>query len=305
VAQLGYQKKANLMMVIVTVFWGLSYVFMKMGLSSLQTFNIISLRFLLAFFIAGILFYNRLLHVRLRTVISSFKLGILLFGVFTFVTYGVSMTSASKAGFLVSLTVIFVPLINSIFVKHLPAWQICVGLVLTLTGIGLLTLEQSFSINPGDLLCMIGALFYASHIILTGKLTKDDDSLILGIFQLGFVGVLALICSFIFETPTLPSTLNAWVAILGLGILCSAVGFICQTLAQKYTTPVHMGLIFALEPIFAAFSAVLFLGDLFTKKDVIGCCIAILGIFLAQLDLNMLFKPKLEKSIEGAVPKVR
>jgi drug/metabolite transporter (DMT)-like permease len=299
VGLLNNQKKANIIMVIVTFFWGLSYVFMKMGLDSLQVFNIIFLRFILAFIIAGILFYKQLLKVKMKTLISSFKLATLLFGVFASVTYGVSMTSASKAGFLVSLTVIFVPLFNTIFVKRLPSWPICAGLVLTMTGIGLLTLKHSFSINPGDLLCIVCAVFYASHIILTGKLTKDDDSLALGIFQLGFVGLLALIFSLIFEKPSLPSTINAWVAILGLGIFCSAIGFVCQTLAQKYTTPLHIGLIFALEPIFAALSAVIFLREIFTVRDLIGCSITILGILIAQMDWKVLFKPKLEKSIES------
>lgn len=76
--------------------------FMKLGLGSLQAFNIVWLRFLLAFLIAGILFYKRLMLVTKKVIISSFMLGTLLFGVFTFVTFGVSMTSASNAGFLVS-----------------------------------------------------------------------------------------------------------------------------------------------------------------------------------------------------------
>jgi len=290
---MSHQTKANMVLVIVNVFWGLSYVFMKMGLSSLQIFNIVSLRFLIAFLIAGILFYKRLKMVTKKLIISSLMLGTLLFGVFTFVTFGVSMTSASNAGFLVSLTVLFVPLINCLLVQRLPSWQTCIGLVFTLTGIGLLTLKHSFSLNTGDLLCIIGALLYANYIILTGKLTKQDDPLTLGILQLGVAGVLAMICSIIFENPSLPSTLNTWVAILGLGILCSAVGFICQTIAQKYTTPTHTGLIFALEPIFAALFAVLFLKEIFTLKDIFGCSIVILGILIAQIDMKSLSKIKI------------
>ncbi|ALC85173.1 multidrug transporter [Bacillus sp. FJAT-22090] len=287
---MSYQTKANIMMVVVNIFWGLSYVFMKMGLMSLQTFNIISLRFLIAFLIAGILFYKRLMKVTKQAFISSFMLGAVLFGVFTFITFGVSKTTASNAGFLVSLTVIFVPLINCILIKRLPSCQLLVGLVFTLTGIGLLTLKQPFSINIGDLLCIIGAFCYAIHIILTGKLTKQDDPMTLGILQLGFAGLMGLICSVILENPSLPFTLNSWIAILGLGILCSAVGFICQSIAQKYTTPTHIGLIFALEPIFAALFAVLFIGELFILSDVIGCCIVILGIFIAQIDMTSISK---------------
>lgn len=289
---MSYQSRANMVLVVVNIFWGLSYVFMKMGLDSLQTFNIITLRCLIAFFIAGIFLYKHLIQVNIRTMIDSAMLGILLFLVFTFVTFGVSMTSASNAGFLVSLTVIFVPLIHSVLIKRLPPWPIRIGVVVTLTGIGLLTLKHSFHMNPGDLLCISAALCYAIHILLTGKATRNANSVTLGIFQLGFAGILGLICSFLFETPSLPSTGRAWIAILGLGILCSAIGFVCQAITQKYTTPTNTGLIFSTEPVFAALFAFLMLGDVFTFRDIVGAAVVILGILIAQIDKNVLSKIK-------------
>lgn len=240
------------------------------------------------------------MKVTVKAMVASFMLGTLLFGVFIFITIGVNHTSASNAGFLVSLAVIFVPLIYSILVKRLPSWKIRIGLIISLTGIGLLTLNATLSINPGDPLCIIGALCYASHIILTGKLTKENDSVTIGIFQLGFAGILALICSIFFENPSLPSTLNAWVAILGLGILCSAVGFICQAVAQKYTTPTLTGLIFALEPVSAVVFAVLFLREPFTLKDFIGCCLVLFGILITQIDKKSLLKIKSKIKLLGA-----
>ncbi|WP_418300789.1 DMT family transporter [Lysinibacillus fusiformis] len=295
---MSQQILANLLLIVINAFWGLSYVFMKIGLGSLQAFNIVGLRFLLAFFIAGILFFKRLMLVTRKVIISSLMLGILLFGVFTFITFGVSMTSASNAGFLVSLTVIFVPLINCILVRRFPSWQIFIGLIFILTGIGLLTLKNSLAINYGDFLCIMGALLYAVFIMLTGKFTKEDDPLTLGILQLGVAGILAMICSFLFETPSLPSSLDSWIVILGLGILCSAVGFIGQTFAQKFTTPTHTGLIFALEPIFAAVFAVLFLREIFTLRDIIGCSLIILGIVIAQVNTETLSKLKCKLELQ-------
>ncbi|WP_307893181.1 DMT family transporter [Bacillus swezeyi] len=287
---MNLQLKANMMMLIVNAFWGLSYVFMKMGLGSLGIFNLIALRFLIAFFVAGVLLYKPLIKMKQKTIVSSFILGMVLFCVLTLVTFGVSMTSASNAGFLVSLTVIFVPLISSLLMKRLPAWPIRMGLVVTLTGIGILTLKQSLSFHLGDLLCIGGALCYAIHIILTGKLTNEDNPLTIGVLQLGFAGFIALICSTLFEIPSLPTTLHSWTAILGLGIFCSAIGFVCQTIAQRYTTPTHTGLIFATEPLFAAIFAVCFLGEIFSLKELIGALIVISGIFIAQLDKNAFLK---------------
>jgi len=287
----SYRTRANMMMIGVNVFWGMSYVFMKMGLSSLGSFTIIALRCLIAFFIAGLFFYKPLRQITRKTIGSSAILGFLLFSVFSFVTFGVSMTSASNAGFLVSLTVIFVPLLNCFLVKKLPSWPIGLGIITTLTGIGVLTLKHSFHMNAGDLLCIGTALCYAIHITLTGTFTKNENPIALGILQLGFAGLFALTCSFLFEHPSIPTTLSSWIAILGLGVLCSAIGFICQAIAQRYTTPTHTGLIFATEPIFAALFAVLFLHELFTLKELIGSVIVVAGILIAQLD-NFLLKKR-------------
>jgi len=264
---------------------------MKMGLSSLGSFTIIALRCLIAFFIAGLFFHKPLRQITRKTILSSAILGFLLFSVFAFVTFGVSMTSASNAGFLVSLTVIFVPLLNCFLVKKLPSWPIGLGVITTLTGIGVLTLKHSFHMNAGDLLCIGTALCYAIHITLTGTFTKNENPIALGILQLGFAGLFALTCSFLFEHPSIPTTLSSWIAILGLGVLCSAIGFICQAIAQRYTTPTHTGLIFATEPIFAALFAVLFLHELFTLKELIGSVIVVAGILIAQLD-NFLLKKR-------------
>jgi drug/metabolite transporter (DMT)-like permease len=281
---MSYRMRANLMMVGVNVFWGLSYVFMKTGLDSLESFNIIALRCLLAFVIAGGFFYRRLLKAKLSTVLFSFLLGMMLFLVFSSVTFGVGMTSASSAGFLVSLTVIFVPILHCLIIRKLPSLPISLGVLFSLTGIGILTLKGSLSINTGDALCIGTALCYAVHILLTGKLTKGEDSITLGVLQLGFAGGIALLFSLIFEDPSLPSTGESWIAILGLGIFCSAVGFICQAVAQRYTTPTHTSLIFATEPIFAALFAVLFLNEVFTLRDAAGAFIIICGILIAQMN---------------------
>ena len=99
-------------------------------------------------------------------------------------------------------------------------------------GIALLTLNSTLQINSGDFLITLGALFYAIYIIVTDKLTKNVDSIALGILQLGFTGGWGLLFSFLFEKPHLPHTTEAWVSIMALSIFCSAIGFIGQATAQ-------------------------------------------------------------------------
>jgi len=283
--------KAELMLFIVTVFWGSSYMFMKMGLGTLGEFNLIALRFGLAFGLAALLFHKRLRLADARTLKYGALLGFLLLGVFTCITFGLQTTTTSNAGFLVALTVIFVPMTEVLVFKKRVAPPQIFGSILAIAGIGLLTLNASLHIQPGDFLCILSAVFYAVQILVTGRAVKQCDSLNIGILQLGFAGGFALLLSFLFETPSLPSTLPGWIAILALGILCSACGFILQPVAQKYTSATRTGLIFSLEPVFAALFGYWFAGEQLSLQGYTGASLVLLGILASELLGKAVFSP--------------
>lgn len=281
------------MMVVVTMLWGASYLFMKMGLHSIQEFNLIALRFGFAFLIAALVFYRRLLKIDGKTISYGFLLGSLLFLCTSVVVIGLNTTSVSNAGFLFSLAVIFVPLLTALFLRKKPGKRVMISVCVSMTGIALLTLNETLQVNVGDFLCILGALFYALHIIVTGTATKKADAISLGVVQLGFAGAWGLLFSFIFEKPQLPSTTDSWIAILALSILCSAVGFIGQTVAQKYTTPTRTGLIFSLEPVFAAFFASIFVGEILSNKGYIGAGLVLFGVLVSEINVKKLLGRRL------------
>jgi drug/metabolite transporter (DMT)-like permease len=277
---------ANAMLLLVTIFWGFSYLFMKMGLHSIQEYNLIALRFGIAFFLAAALFPARLRKATTKTIRYAFVLGFILFLVFSCITFGIKYTSTSNAAFLVSLTVIFVPILTSLIIKKIPEIKVMIGVVFALLGVGLLTLNNQLFINFGDLLCVAGALLYATHIIVTEKLTKTVDSILLGVIQLGFAGALGFIFSLFLETPRFPMNVQEWVPVLVLSILCSAIGFIVQTVAQQYTTSTNTGLIFSLEPVFAAIFAFLFLGEVLSTQGWLGALLVLFGVIYSQVNWN-------------------
>ena len=286
------QLKADLMMLIATLCWGSSYLFFKMGLETIEPLNLIFIRFTIGFLVAGAIFYRRILRVDGTTMKYSFILGTILFIAFAAITFALKTTSVSNAGFLVCLSVVFVPLISSFILKEKLSRKLLVGVCFAFSGIGMLTLNSQLTLTLGDILCILCAFFYAIHIILTSKFTKYVDSISLGVLQLGFCALWGLIFSFIFETPKLPETTNAWISVLALGIVCSALGFTIQSIAQKYTTPTHTGLIFSFEPISAALFAYIFIGETLTLQGYIGATIVIIGILIAELDFRKLFQKK-------------
>lgn len=295
------QLKANFMMLIVTMLWGSSYLFMKMGLDSFQEFNLVALRFGLAFILAGAIFYKRLIRVDMRTFLYGFILGTLLFLVMSVVTIGLKFTTISNAGFLFSLSVVFVPLLLAVFFRKKPEKKVILGVGISMTGIALLTLNQALTINFGDYLMILGALLYALQIIVTGTLTKHVDSITLGILQLGVAAAWGLLFSLFFENPHLPSTTESWVSIIGLSVLCSAVGFIGQAVAQKHTTPTHTGLIFSLEPVFAALFAFMFIGETLPAKGYAGAALILIGVLLAKIPVKkLLIRRRFNQTVDGS-----
>nr|WP_326121855.1 DMT family transporter [Metasolibacillus meyeri] len=281
---LSIQSKANILMVIVTMFWGLSYTFMVMGLDALETYNIVALRCIIAFAVAGLIFYQKMLKINKQMIFYASIQGFLLFVVFSLSLFGLQTTSASNAGFILSLTVVLVPIFVSILEKKLPSRAITFAIIMTMIGICVLTLQESMSFQIGDILVAIAAVCYAIYLILNSKFTKNVDSITYGVYQLGFAGIFGAVFCLFFEIPTIPTTTSGWIAILGLGIICSAFCFIGQSVAQKYTSPTHTGLIFSLEPIFAAIFALIFLSEVVTMQLLIGGALILAGNVVAQLE---------------------
>lgn len=284
VTSLSLQGKANILMVIVTMFWGLSYTFMVMGLESLEAFNVVALRCLIAFIIAGLIFLPKMLRINIKTILYASIQGFLLFTIFALSLLGLKTTSAGNAGFILSLTVVLVPIMTSFIDKRLPSRAVSFAIVATMIGITVLTMKESMTFQIGDLLVAIAAVCYSIYLILNSKFTKNVESISYGVYQLGIAGVFGAVFTMMFETPMLPSNSTSWVAVLGLGIICTAFCFVAQAVVQQYTSPTHTGLIFSLEPIFAAVFALIFLGEGLTAQLVIGGAFILIGNTVAQLE---------------------
>jgi len=292
------QLRADLMLLMITFFWGGSILLTKIGLDYLQEYNLISLRFTLAFLLSGIVFYKHLIKTDFKTVKYAFILSFILFIVYVFATFGTKYTSVSNAGFLFSLTVIFIPLLSSVFLKQTPEKKVVFGIVLSIVGIGLLTLHNQFKIGFGDLFCILCALFYAVHIMITGAVAKRVNSISLGVLQLGFVGLFSIIFSIFMEKPKLPDNYESWFAILALSTFCTGIAFIVQIIAQQHTSPTHAGLIFTLEPVFSSIFAFIFTGETLTSRGYLGALLLLISVLIAELDFKSLFKLNYKKYLE-------
>jgi drug/metabolite transporter (DMT)-like permease len=89
------------------------------------------------------------------------------------------------------------------------------------------------------------------------------------------------------ETPSLPETLMQWGAIICLGLICSAYGFVVQPLVQRYTSPEKIGLIFSLEPVFSAILSYIFLHEVLNVKGYVGAALILSGVVLSKITITV------------------
>lgn len=281
--------KADMSLVLVTIGWGASFILSKSVLGELSVFNFLSLRFLLAFAIALVIFIKPLLRMNKETLTYGIGLGVVLFLGFSIQTFGLSYTTVSKSAFITGLNVVMVPLILAMILRKAPEGRVLIGTLTAVAGLGLLTITGSrFNINIGDGLTLLSAVFFALHIVgvgLVSERVKEVQAVQMGILQIGTVGLLSLGFTFATETPKLPATPDTWLNILVLALVCTAGAYIVQNVAQQYTTSTRTALIYAMEPIFAGICGFIILGEVLGIFAIIGAVMIVSGTLISELPI--------------------
>ena len=282
------QTKADLMLVLVTLCWGVSYYLTDLCLAEMDAFNLNAFRFLGAFLIAVVLTFPKLKTVTKQTLKYAFFIGLSLVFVYMGATFGVMYTSLSNTGFLCALTVVFTPIVAFVVKKQKPERKMIAVVLVCLVGIALMTLNEQLKPALGDVFALMCAFAYTIDLLVTEAAVSKDtvNAFQLGVFQLGFTGVFMLILSFLFEEPRLPSSGIGWGAALFLAVFCTGVAFVVQAVAQQYTTASHVGVIFALEPVFAGVVAFFFAGEILLPKAYFGAFLLIVGLLVMEIDLK-------------------
>ena len=149
-------------------------------------------------------------------------------------------------------------------------------------GVALLTLRGGLTFTPGVGYCILEAFLYSTAILVNDRLTHAGaDPLLSGVVQVGFLGALALIASFLFETPHLPGSGTEWLVVLALALVCSGFGFTLQPVAQSGTTADHAALFCALNPFVAAALGAVCFHEHFGIAGLLGGALILAGIVVS------------------------
>ena len=278
------RRQAELLLAAVILTRSTGYLFSKAGIESLGVFNLLAARFLLAFAMLAIIFFGKFKGVNPCDILRGAVLG----GVFALVMalelIALKTTDTSTASFLENTAIIFVPLIEAWLLRRAPERTALISAAAAVAGVALLTLGSGdFGFTSGELYCLCAALLYALAIIITDRFSRRGDGLMIGVMQVGFIGIYALAASFIFEVPRLPSGGSEWGVILALAIVCTCVGFTFQPVAQAHLSSECAGLFCALSPVFASLLGVVFLGEAVTLQGVFGAALILFSLYIPHI----------------------
>ncbi|ASG31434.1 EamA family transporter [Fusobacterium animalis] len=270
--------KYNIYMFIATIFFGMTYVLTKICLNYSTELHIISFRFLIAFVISLIFLQRKIFPLKIKEILYSLILSVLLFMVFITMTIGVKYTTATNASFLISLSVIFIPFFSWIFNKEKPKKSIFIVLIIALIGIMLLTLDKNLEFHIGDILCLICSLLFSFHVLITERFVKNNNPITLGVLQFGGVAILSFLVQYPIEKFTLPKNEKFWISLMILSVFCTALAYIIQTVSQKKLSSTLIGLILSLEPIFSGIFGYFILNEYLSPQQYMGAFLLLISI---------------------------
>lgn len=278
--------KAIFLLLLGTIFWGMTFVFIKDAVSLMSVAGFLGYRFLLAGIVLSLIFYRRLKLINKTTLKYGLLMSVPLLTSFLAQTIGLQYTSASKGGFITGLSVVFVPVILSIIQRKLPSSNIFIAVLMATMGLAMLTLSSSLDLNIGDSWVFLSAILFAIYIIMVGKISRKCDGILLSLTQFLIVGIVCTLYAGINGDLFVPIQYKLWQAILFTALFATAFMYTVQNYYQKYISEITTSIIFSFEPLFAAVTAFFYLNEELTEKTIIGGLLIFVGILFAELKLK-------------------
>ena len=272
--------------------WGTTFIAQDTGMDEIGPYTFNGVRFFVGF-LALLPFFLILEKRKFKSefkknkklfIFLSFSIGIFLFFGTALQQVALLYTDVANAAFFTIFYVPMVPLIVFIIFKKKVHWSVWPSVMFCVIGGYLLTNFYDASIRKGDLLVVIGALFWSLHIIFIGELVnKFDLPVTVGLVQTFVVSVFSILIGFYFETFTIEKILMEKYEILYAGILSGGFAFVLQIYAQKNISPAPAAIIYSLEGVFATIAAWIILSQILNFNNILGCLFILAGVLISQL----------------------
>jgi len=266
-----------LILLAVSAIWGGAFVVMKDALARLDVNSFLAWRFLIATLLLIALRPKVLFQINRKFLLKGVLVGTFLGSGYIFQSFGLTLTSVAKTGFITGLYVVLTPVLGAIFLKKKFASIQWLSVLLATAGLLLLSFK-GLHIGLGEFLVFLSAIVFAAHIIALGEWSSGMDTYALTVVQLGT-------CALITTVAGLKSGLHAppdsgvWWAILFCAVFATAVAFIFQTWAQSFMAATTVAVILTMEVVFAAIFGIAIAHESLTTKTAIGGLMVVVAMY--------------------------
>lgn len=268
-----------------------------MAVASTSPFLFNFLRFSLAFvvmsfgYFAACWYLGHKVAAYTRCWRQGLLLGSILFMAFLTQAFGLQTTSATNAGFLTGLGLVFVPIIGRILFNQTVRLAQMLVIAISVLGLYFLTgaAENGFAaIVVGDYLIIISAILFAVHIVVTGRFMEAGHAVEMTIWQIFAMMVLSFLCSIsldkqdALEAVGKISAITIYIIVF-TAVLSTCFGYLVQTYIQKFVPPIQVALILALEPVFAGAFDTIITGTWLSPVRMLGGGLILLSVIISEV----------------------
>ena len=272
---------ATLALLAMTACWGSTFFLIKDLLDRLPVLDFLAVRFAIASIALWLLAPRALGRLSRGSLRHAVVLG-LLYGVAQILqTAGLAHTPASVSGFITGMYVVCTPLFAAVLLRSRISAATWGAVALAMVGLGVLTLS-GFSVGYGEAITFVSALLYALHIVGLGAWSDARQAMGMTIVQLIVITVVCLVVTAP-DGVELPSTSRDWLSVIYMAVFAGALALAGQTWAQAHLAPTRTAIIMSMEPVFAAFFAVLLGGESATVRMLVGGLLVLTAMLIVEL----------------------
>lgn len=289
--------KTNLLLLLTAFIWGMAFVAQKVGMDYVGPFGFNSIRSLIgATVLLPVIFVLDRKRAKMNIKKATWKqkelwIGGILCGIFlcagsTLQQFALIGSPVGKVGFITALYILFVPILGLFLKKHVGK-KVWFGVVLAVIGMYLLCMTEGFSLAPSDFMTLLCAFAFSFQILTIDHFSPKVDGVRMSCIQFLVCGVICFIPMMITEAPKITDILQGWAPILYAGVLSCGVAYTLQIVAQKHAEPTIASLLMSLESVFSVIGGWLILGQVLSRREMIGCALMFGAVILAQLPEKM------------------
>jgi drug/metabolite transporter (DMT)-like permease len=274
---------AEASLLLITIVWGTTFPLLRTSLRLLDPWDILALRFSIGAVLIAAIYARRFTRLNKTALRDGFITGAFMGAGYLTQAIGLTTVSSPRSAFLTGTAVIFVPFVDR-FVSKLGVTR-GEGAAVALVFVGLLIFyaDAGLTFRAGDLWTLAGALMFACQVVTTNVAARRSDPFVVSALQSAVAATLGWIFIGARGGLSVPWSDIPWGRVLYLGIVATAFILVLQTWALGKTKPVRAGVIYSLEPVFAAIFALAFFGEGMSVHELLGSGAILLGVLVAEL----------------------